>query len=527
MKQSNPTYDELEKECRRLQEQLQNNQQNYLNQSESEANLNSVINNQEESIWSIDKDYNYIITNNHFKAEYYKNFNIELKKGTSVFHNLPQPLIDIWKPKYDKALNGERVVFEFTHYTDEKPNIYKISLNPVITDGEICGVSALSINITDRKFAEQQLKETSTNMMAIMENTSEHIWAINTNYEIIFANTIFVSAFEDSFGVKLEPGTNIIDSLIEPLRPIWKQRYDRALKNERFTFIDQIDIGNGHFVYVEVLMNPMLVEDNIVGASVFANDITERKTAEFKLKENEKRLEKLNKNKDKFFSIIAHDLKGPFNSILGLSELLCHQINEGKLDDVAHYSKIIQYSSNHAVNLLSNLLEWSRSQSGIIEFNPKQFEFNNLVKEEIKGLESLAQQKSITIHNKSQQSLYVFADYNMLSTVMRNLISNAIKFTQNKGIIEITTIIESNELTVSVRDNGIGIEKDIIKKLFAIDKNHSTPGTENESGTGLGLILCQEFIEKHNGQIWVESKINEGSTFSFSLPLSEQSNQSH
>jgi signal transduction histidine kinase len=247
-------------------------------------------------------------------------------------------------------------------------------------------------------------------------------------------------------------------------------------------------------------------------------DITERKKAEQEIKLKNEELHELNATKDKFFSIIAHDLKSPFNSIMGFSELLIEQIKENDYAGIEKYAQIILDSSERAVELLMNLMEWSRSQTGRMEFNPEYFELVDFIDEVSDLFDDIAGQKSIIIKKDLPHNAPVFADKAMISTVFRNLISNAIKFTKPGGEIFISINQKQNEITVSVKDSGIGIPAGRIDNLFRIDENYSTPGTNNEKGTGLGLILCKEFIEKHGGRIWVESEPDKGSTFSFSLP---------
>lgn len=234
-------------------------------------------------------------------------------------------------------------------------------------------------------------------------------------------------------------------------------------------------------------------------------------------------LAQINATKDKIFSIIGHDLQAPFNSILGYSEILVEHINKKNYDSIENYSNIIHDSSQRVSILLNNLLDWSRTQTSKIRFNPKSFDFISEINEVKQLFNDTALQKSLTIEIKSQENLQVYADKDMINTVLRNLISNAIKYSQTGGIITISIEKRKNELIVIVADNGIGIQKERIDRLFTVIDNYSTPGTRNEKGTGLGLILCKEFIEKHHGNIWVESKLGIGSSFGFSLPLSTQS----
>jgi signal transduction histidine kinase len=264
-------------------------------------------------------------------------------------------------------------------------------------------------------------------------------------------------------------------------------------------------------------MNPIIRDNQVIGASFFANDISKRVIALKALEENEQRLKESNLTKDKFFSIIAHDLKSPFASIVGLSDFLVNESAKGK--NIEAIAKIIQKSSHQAMNLITNLLEWSRSQSGRITFQPEYFDVSVLLQDELDALVAIAKQKQITINNAIPESTFIYADRYMISSIFRNLISNALKFTNTDGLITIFSHLNNEYIHFTVADNGVGIYNDDIPKLFVIDQSHTTVGTENECGTGLGLILCKEFTEKHNGHIGVKSIKNKGSEFSFSLPI--------
>jgi signal transduction histidine kinase len=231
-----------------------------------------------------------------------------------------------------------------------------------------------------------------------------------------------------------------------------------------------------------------------------------------------KALLEANAQKDKFFSIIAHDLINPFNSILGFSDLLINQIKEKDYDAVEEYAKIIRQSTTSAMDLLMNLMEWSRAHTGKMEFKPEDIELKWVLKESEHLFAGALMQKKIDLTLNIPEDTVVYADKNMIRTILRNLISNAIKFTNCNGHIEVTVLKSLQEFLISVSDNGVGIPKESLDMLFRIDQNNSTRGTQNESGTGLGLILCRELIEKHNGRIWCESEPGKGSIFYFSLP---------
>lgn len=237
------------------------------------------------------------------------------------------------------------------------------------------------------------------------------------------------------------------------------------------------------------------------------------------LEERQRHIEELNTSKDKFFSIIAHDLKNPFNSIIGLSEILKEEITSNDHKAIEEYAGLINTSAVQTLRLLENLLEWANSQLGNILFNPLPVKLSDLFNEEFNVLNDMANRKSIELKSSLPDNLIIIADKNMIKTILRNLISNAIKFTHKNGKVEVNAVINKENVEIAVSDNGIGMTNETMAKLFRIDAKLTTRGTENEKGTGLGLFLCKEFVEKHGGKIWVESETGKGSTFKFYFPL--------
>ncbi len=239
------------------------------------------------------------------------------------------------------------------------------------------------------------------------------------------------------------------------------------------------------------------------------------------LRENEIRLKELNDTKDKFFNIVAHDLKNPFTSMLGSSELLYNNIHKMTSENIRELALILNDSAKSGYAILQNLLDWSRSQTGLLKFNPEKINLKELFDKNISNLELPASNKKINLYSELGKDIYLTADKNMINTVLRNLLSNAVKFTPRCGTVVIDANNTSEEVIISVKDTGIGIPDDKIEKLFRIDSRNSMPGTENEPGTGLGLKLSKEFVEKMGGNIWVRSVENKGSEFSFSIPIKE------
>ena len=247
-----------------------------------------------------------------------------------------------------------------------------------------------------------------------------------------------------------------------------------------------------------------------------------------KLEENQlyqqqlnKNLKELNATKDRFFSIIAHDLKSPFNLILGYSELLLENFHEYSDEIKYEQVQIISNTTKNSFNLLENLLTWSRSQTGRIKYNPEKIDIKIIGNSLTEQYNSQADNKDIKLKNNIQESFELISDRNIIETVLRNLISNAIKYTAKGDTITLDyRICENNKkIEISVSDTGTGMEEEILNQLFKIDESLSTPGTNNEKGTGLGLILCKELLEMAGGTIEVESESGEGSTFKIFIPV--------
>ncbi|HKK41185.1 MAG TPA: ATP-binding protein [Bacteroidales bacterium] len=250
-------------------------------------------------------------------------------------------------------------------------------------------------------------------------------------------------------------------------------------------------------------------------------ELTERILTGEALKQSEVKLLELNATKDKFFNIVAHDLKNPFTSLIGASELLLEDAGKLDTDNVYTLAAIINDSAKNGFAILQNLLDWSRSQTGLLKINPEQINIKELIDESIATLAQVSANKDINLVSEVKENLYITTDKNMIRTVLRNLLSNAIKFSYRKGKVIVSNNVSGNELIVKVKDFGVGIKKENIEKLFRIETKFSVPGTENEQGTSIGLKLCKEFIEKLNGRIWVESTEKKGSEFMFSLPLDD------
>jgi len=276
---------------------------------------------------------------------------------------------------------------------------------------------------------------------------------------------------------------------------------------------------DGTYKYLHDHWVPIYVNGNLISTDGILSDITERKQAELALKESETKLRQLNVDKDRFISILGHDLKSPFNNLLGLSEILTEDIRKLDINEIEDIANNINKTARITYNLLEDILLWARTQQGKIPFKPQTLSFADICMNILEILNSNANAKNITINYSARDEINIFADIDMLKTILRNLVSNAIKFTNNSGAITIGAEENSGNVTISVSDNGIGIPSDNLAKLFNISEVLSTKGTANETGSGLGLLLCKEFVEKHGGKIWVESEVGKGSEFKFTLPI--------
>ena len=375
-----------------------------------------------------------------------------------------------------------------------------------------------SNDIAQLKTIKEALRESESKYRLLATNSSDVIWTLDNDYRFTYISpSIFrLRGFTPEEAMK----ETIEETMTEESREtVYKAIIEGKANEQRRDYRPvQVEIEqyhkNGSTVWVGISLIAMVDDnDEKCGYIGISRNITQRIISEKKLRESEDKLRELNSQKDKFFSIIAHDLKSPFNAILGFSELLYEQIEDKDYNQIDKYVKIISESSRQVVDLLTNLLEWSRAHTGRILFNPEPINLIDIIDDNISLFEALAAQKSIVITKNINIPSESFADKSIISTVIRNLISNAIKFTNKGGEISIYAEKQGDKTIISVLDNGVGISQSRLDKLFCLDNCDSTYGTNKEHGTGLGLILCKELIEKHGGKIWAESQERQYSRF--------------
>lgn len=370
----------------------------------------------------------------------------------------------------------------------------------------------------------QELQKSEEKFRIITENSSDIIWHLDSNFLLTYISP----ADERVRGFKKEEviGKSLFSILkpegIEMLKEANKKRMtdlSKGIKSAPAIYELEQLCKDGSWVWVEATATAFYDRDGkISGYHGVSRDITERKKAELLLKERESQLRELNATKDKLFSIIAHDLRSPFNSILGLSELLIENKNKFEVSESEKYLEVINSSAKNTLVLLDNLLAWAKSQTGNNIYKPQRTNLNIIISEILDVSKSCAKMKSISINYIDSADMQVYADVNMLKTILRNLISNAIKFTHPHGEINIAAIQNQKNTEITISDNGVGMSQEAQNKLFENNSNTTAIGTANEKGSGLGLILCKEFVEKHGGKIWVKSVSGKGSAFTFSLP---------
>jgi PAS domain S-box-containing protein len=416
-------------------------------------------------------------------------------------------------------------------------------------------------DITERMMIEEKLKESYIFLNEIIENSANALWISDEKGTMIRLNQSCRDVFQISDEEVIGKYNVLEDNILEDqgLIPLVNEVFEFG-KKIRFVVkyntknLTGIELKNFKNLILDVYISPILdLNGKVKNAIIQHLDITDRIKTEQdliltydKLKHSKDAIEinLLQKNalidelesikvklentiseKDKFFSIIAHDLKSPFNGFLGLTELLANDITTFSLSEIQDFSRLMRDSASNLFSLLENLLEWSRMQRGNIEFSPEYIMVDFITKQNIDIHFPMANKKNINLVNLVPICSEAYADASMINGVLRNLLSNSIKFTPKGKTIEIGTyknsdLINENELCFYIKDQGIGMSETILKDLFRVDHKISRKGTENEPSTGLGLLLCKEFIEKNKGRIWAESEVGVGSTFYFTLKKS-------
>jgi len=404
---------------------------------------------------------------------------------------------------------------------------------PIRREGDIIGFVVTFMDSSERRKDKMELLNGERRLKGVIEGTNFGTWEWNVQT----GDAVYNEKWAEIVGYTLEElspvNINTWTKLAHPEDLKESEAQLMQLFTHKISYYDlecRMQHKNGNWIWVHDRgkVTDWTTDGKPLMAAGTHSNINARKEIELSLKENEIRLHELIATKDKFLSIIAHDLRNPFNTIVGFSELLLGKIKSKDYADSEEFARNILTSSCNTLNLLTNLLEWAKSQTNKIALNPEYFDISLLIDEIVKFSIESANHKQISISKVMPTDTMVFADRRMIGTIIRNLLSNAIKYTDISGKIIIYVNNISQGITVEIKDNGVGIGIEKMNKLFRIDQSTSTRGTRNEKGTGLGLILCKEFIDKHGGKIQVKSEVGTGSIFSFTIPSRKSSlNQSN
>ncbi len=370
---------------------------------------------------------------------------------------------------------------------------------------------------------ELSLKESETLCIAVFTTEGELLFA-NATMSMLFKGDAASSLLNPSLE-KLINLNNSQSLIFQGFLTIGNHLSNLSIQSHIFRKSDRLLIIGGINLHQMLTLNEKLLNLNRENTDFQHQLIKDKFIIESTLKQldaSNETLKQLNATKDKFFSIIAHDLRNPFNVLMGFSDFLTQSASNCSPEEVHEIAQNMNEMAKQAYGLLENLLIWSRVQTGQLQPDMQKVNPSDILNEVVYICKPLAEAKGITLTSSLLVDEFIYADANMVKTVLRNLTTNAIKFTFPQGIIRIDTKVELNRFVFSVIDNGTGINFNDIDKLFKIDANLSKTGTADEKGTGLGLILCKEFVEKHDCDIWVESEFGKGSAFHFTMPLYER-----
>ncbi len=375
--------------------------------------------------------------------------------------------------------------------------------------------------------AEESLRQSEAKYRIITENSSDVIWLYNMalkKFTFISPSILQLRGFTPEEAMKQEMEESVtkedFQRIIEGINadlPVFLE--DRDVPGSRKVSVIQQPCKDGSLVWVEVITQFQFNNHNELEVLGVSRNINERVKMEQELRQNEARLHDLNYTKDKLFSIIAHDLRSPFTSFLGLSELMMSVEMKFSEQELREMALSLNKTAQSTYNLLENLLEWSRLQRGMLNPEPQFVMIRQLLNTTTETFQEQIQTKKLEVINQVEEKMVAYADEKMLESVMRNLLSNAIKFTpKGKRITLDAAKTASNRVRIIVTDTGIGIPDGILTNLFVVDESKSRKGTEGERSSGLGLMLCKEFVELNNGKIWVETTEKQGSSFFVELP---------
>lgn len=376
------------------------------------------------------------------------------------------------------------------------------------------------VDLTNQKMQAHLIQESQKRFENIANSAPVMIWITDSDGLFSFVNKVWCEFTGHDAGHEL--GLNWLKNVHPEDINNLIERYQKAIvERSEITVEFRFKNANSEFRWLVLSGIPRYTQENkYLGLIGTCTDISDQKDNEEKIKKINTELNEANATKDKFFSIIAHDLRSPISGIMSLLEMVNEDFDQMGVDEIKEAIYEASISSRSTFNLTENLLEWSRVQTGRMSYSPKFISIIEILNELRSIYSQKFKEKNITFEYRKDREISSYADRQMTQTILRNLISNAIKFSNQNGTIDVSIDVEVRFITISVKDSGIGMTQEQIDKLFKIDVSQSTKGTAGESGTGLGLILCKELVEKQGGKIWVKSEVNQGTEFLFTLPRS-------
>jgi hypothetical protein len=434
--------------------------------------------------------------------------------------------LNIWKNPADREVlaksireTGGHPGFETSFIRKDGSTIVGFLSAKLLTIKGGAYLLTMTRDITSRKITEEALRVSEEQHRLLIQTALEAI-VVLVDRRIVFFNPMMITltGYADEELLQMDAR-----NLIHPdYSEIFSNNYSRRLSGgdaqQRYNV--QFLKKSGEIRWAEIGGVRITWRGN-PATLTFIYDVTDKKLAELETLAAKNKLEKINAEKDKFFSIIAHDLRSPFMGLLGLTEIMAEDAEKMSLRELKSLGSELHKTANNLYKLLRNLLEWAQMQQGAIQYKPKPLSLEKIIAESIEALQTRSTQKEIAIVNSATDPIQITADERMLSSILLNLLSNAVKFTHRKGKIFVSAQQPSNDfLEISIRDTGVGMSSEDIGKLFKLDVKLRSAGTEGEQSTGLGLLLCKEFVERMGGKIWVESEEGIGSSFLFSLPHS-------
>jgi PAS domain S-box-containing protein len=501
-------------------------------QRQSQVFLNSIIENSPNMLWISDENGTLIRMNQACRDH----LQIQDKEVVGIYNILndnlikEQGLMPLVKDVFEK---GATVRFETSYDTaviksiklEKTTQIFlDINISPILNDqGKIIHAIIQEIDITDRKLAEEELLNRKRQYDNLASKIPVGVYILHTKADGSFALDYVSLRMAEMLGLSVDSllaDNNIIFSAIHPddVEGFRTLSRDGIFQHRPFNWKGRI-VADGNIKWMHFRSTPELLENGDTLWHGLIVDITERVNAEQVISLKSEELSNLLAEKDKFISVLAHDLRSPFNSILGFTQMLDDDLPTMEFDQIKRIASVLRNSAFSAYILLENLLEWSRMKRGITNFNPEAFKLRSKIEESLQSVKELATKKWIEVSINVPEDLQVLADQNMLGSIIRNLTTNAIKFTPKYGTVLLSARIDDDQnIEISVKDTGIGMNQNILNRLFSNDERTNRKGTDGESSSGLGLIICKEFVEKHGGRIWAKSEVGKGSTFYFMLP---------